>query len=723
MIRSVMISLALLLVSALSQASEVPLSEPRLGPSDTQQSQPKVATNGVDFLVAFADRGAIHANRVSASGEVLDGSGIKILLPQASWNPQLAAVVWAGDSYAVIYSSQNITLVARISDAGVLVDGPRKILDGVVTAAATNGSVVALLSSTDVAMTDATFTTLQRNPHPNPNPFRRWISSNGSTFLSVSRFNNAAGTVNELEFVPFDARGIRMAGGRAVGSPSDLTLASVGGDYLIRYRDELTKNSMALRIGPDGQLKSSAVLAQAPFRMATLIPAGGSLLTAGVASGLRSDVVAAPVAESGALLAQPRVLGAGTAGVDQYPSLAWNGVRALVVWTDAANSYSSRVSAIMLGADGSPQSAPLNIPTAASSQFRPVTATGGALDLAAWVERSGVYASRLDSTGRAIDGPGIRIATDVAPPWGKTEVRLVYDGAAYLVLWTTPAGLFGQRIDPVSGVLVGAPIPIGKWNAFDVGRDDIGVVLFAMDYERLVAFRLASSGPLLGTLVQISPPRRDGTLLASPSAAWNGNEWIVVWNELIDINSVLQWRVYQGDVLAHRLSRSLGLLEPAPIEVAVSTFFDEEPRVSSDGRDFLVGWTRFFNGVQARQVRADGSLGDLKVLIKNAPNESSWFFAIVWDGRRYGIGFSSTRNQLPTDLYLTQVGPAGDGDGIRKPIIVGLDTDAYLSLTATGSGRVRAAYTRTALEPEVGGVVRVFAREIVPPRRRAVIRQ
>lgn len=141
--------------------NEIPVSEPQYGPAPSDQSSPVVASNGVDFLVAWSDaRGAtatIYANRVTGDGTVLDGTGIRIPLEPGTSNGRLVGLFRLDGSYTLIYSSQDFqarrfrTLSAVINDGGQLIDGPRVILDDAAAhAAATNGARIVMFAGGDI---------------------------------------------------------------------------------------------------------------------------------------------------------------------------------------------------------------------------------------------------------------------------------------------------------------------------------------------------------------------------------------------------------------------------------------------------------------------------------------------------------------------------------------------------------------------------------------------
>lgn len=310
-----------------------------------------------------------------------------------------------------------------------------------------------------------------------------------------------------------------------------------------------------------------------------------------------------------------------------------------------------------------------------------------------WTEPIGTLAARLTRSGAILDSSGLLVSgiPSSLPP------RVVFDGNAYVVVWSAQAAFFATRVDAESGA-VSVPERLGDAvDSFDAGRDDAGAVVFSVPLHerRVVAQRLGAAGSST-----ISPP---AIAAASVRAAWNGSEWLVVYDDAAP------------NVLAQRMSSALVPIDTAPIGVAVSPGNDASPLVASNGRDFLVSWSHRFSdaGVRARTVRADGTLpAETFALTPGAALTS----AVVWDGARYAVAFALQRADGVTyELWLTHAGTAPLGD--RVPISVDSPDQRDVSLAATQP--LRAAYQRVATEPQYGGVSKVFVRELGPePRRR-----
>ncbi len=278
-----------------------------------------------------------------------------------------------------------------------------------------------------------------------------------------------------------------------------------------------------------------------------------------------------------------------------------------------------------------------------------------------------------------------------------------------------PASARGQRIDPSTGSLLGPPVPLAPCGSFDLRNDGKSLIVFSTCNQTLSAQRVDTTGAI-GTPVSLWYA---GTDLTQPQAAWNGHEWLVVWTE-----SRGGRNVYCG-----RLSSALSLLDAQPLAFPAPPFYDESPLVASDGQDFAVVWTHYYDyyasgptGLYFRAVSSDGRIGNIESLVPQSSRNAS----LVWDGLHYAVIYTNTCSLpcLPR-TYLTHFDVQEDRPVLLDSLPIG-DTDLTdFSLAGSANGRVRMVYTRYAPEPLYGGSTRVFLRDdfVNVPRRRAIGRR
>ena len=671
-----MILMLLASAAAAQLTNETPLSQPQYGPAPSDQYRPVVASDGTNFLVAWLDGralpGSIYANRVTRDGQVLDGTGIRVAIDPTSANARLLGLFYVDGAYTLIYAYQLFSPIA-FRTAAVIISGDGHLLDGPRAYDGASDIVGLIALDANGHLTDAT---------------RVGVSASGD-------------------------------------GP---TIASDGTDYLVLYNDVRTFQAVAQSVTAHAEIRATSTLSVDGYSVlyGALLWTGRTYLLATTTTGPGQPIAVLNLDRTGTFLGTARLLGDGTPGAVNYPSMAWNGSELLLAWTSGSQSGPDgwEIQGALLNADGTLASSVLSIPVASNTQVAPVIATNGSQELAAWAEPTGVYATRIASDV-GIDGRGIPVFADTTPSRSVTlgvvqTVRVVFDGTAYLVAWGGYAGVMGQRIDPRTGSMLGDPITLAPCaTSFELSNDSISPVIFAVDCSdrHLYAQRVGVAGAV-GPAVAISP---SGMLTGIPRAAWNGHQWLVAWNELIRLP--IQFDFYRGNVYAARLSGALTVLDTQPIAIAVSELDESTPLVASDGRDFILVWShRSFDGAAGlylRRVHSDGSIGDSSSLI------TGWYEAqsLVWNGVRYALAYASDAAYWNNDLFLTHIPSREDEPLVRDqvPISASEFDERYVSLVAPSKGRLRIVYTRVAVEPEYGGVSRVFMRdEIDTPRRRSV---
>ncbi len=320
------------------------------------------------------------------------------------------------------------------------------------------------------------------------------------------------------------------------------------------------------------------------------------------------------------------------------------------------------VAGMLLNGSGQPLSDVVVLTTSSNPQRAPAIATGGLRDLVVWDEPSGIYAARVSAEAAAVDGRGIQIAAESTASryfvyGAPRDLHVIFDGDAYLVAWIgSDRKLNAQRIDGETGILLGSTVTLAACaTSFDLERDESGAVLFATDCSGVLFAQRAAVTGAVGPPVLISPPQM-GT--SAPRAAWNGNKWLIAFNQLILIPTLGPVPIYRHNVYAERLSPTLNVIDAAPIPIDVSAYEAANPVVATNGRDFLVLWTRSWSspGVYGRHINADGSFGD-SASPPGIPAAvgANTALGVVWDGSRYAVEYSATRDDGVDEVRLTHV--------------------------------------------------------------------
>lgn len=711
-------------------ASEIPLSPPLYSPVNvTSVAKPFAASDGTNFLVAWMDgrvsaSPTIYANRVTRTGEVLDGTGIRV--PNDPANPaaapnQILGLFHVDGVYTLFYKNTDqsypayplATYAVIIGDDGRILDGPRQVFASSVGRMASNGSRVVAVIGNDVFVLNGHAEVINRFPLPafaGGAPFNSAIGSNGSTFLLVrfgANYNSSSGYLYFADLLVFDTSGQFSSATRVndVNGSGGVTplVQSDGTDYLV------VCFLSVLSVSAQAELRSkSALILSQYLETPALSWTGQTYLLAAATRDNAQQMAVMTLDRAGSAIGSVRKIQQDTPRA-YTAATATNGAGALVAWTSQQPGATTlTVRAALTDAAGTPISPVLTLPSASNVQSHAVIATGGLYDLAVWEEVDGMYATRVTSTGAPLDGRGILVAQKAAAQSAGTfRPRVVFDGTAYLVAWSSPGSVQGQRIDPATGHLLDAPATLASCGVtFDLESDGKSPVLFVAGCDpQLFAQRVDAIGTT-GPKVPIFPA---GTSLSQPRASWNGHEWLVVWQE------------NRGGVNAYlgRVSSELTPLETLPVLDPAPPFYDQSPEVASDGHDAVVVLTRYGSspGVYFRNLHSGGTAGQSTLLAPNAQNAS-----LVWDGLQYAVLYTETcTTPCRPRSYLSHFRVQADQPVVtdKIPIDDSILTDGTLAVL--GNGRVRMVYTRNANEPLYGSSPRVFLRDDYTsvPRRRA----
>ncbi|HEV7428666.1 MAG TPA: hypothetical protein VGQ46_20100 [Thermoanaerobaculia bacterium] len=702
--------------------SERPVSSVVYGPAPGRRAALAAASDRHDFLVAWTDLRnrsnviTIYAARMKAATEVLDPIGIPI--SSTANNPRHLSVIFLGNVYLIYWNETSAdvgnvqkVLCARVSREGVLLDPVPRLLaeNGQLSygAAATNGNRTVILfhvaGNERIIVMDR-----DGNIAAGPKTFTNFgvsaamVASDGRGFLIVWSLAIVNGETLFETLLDGDG-GVIAPEKKTLSNDRFLYALAFGGDgYLLIAGNGLVTAALHLS-GEGGLLERSPIQQQPP---PALLFADGSFEfmefdiaahTIGVRRLDRSGKPAGaymPIASAG--------FGSRT--------LAFNGSETAVFWTDDTGS----IEPISGGVFRNPfeLTKATSFPQSANAQTAPRAATNGRNIAVVWNESSGTYAGRVTLDGQQLDGRGIRIGDH-----SVTRPDIVFDGTNYLIGWSKShapksvtvnvARLFpglGAVLDPDGIAIASATCVAGL--ALSAGP--AATLVTWSDCNHVLANSIDRNGSL-GTATTVTPP--ETTQAGMVSAAWNGREWLVAWEDLLSPN----FPIFVGPILpefsikAARLSSSLALLDPRPITLA-NTGIDYRPVAASDGNDFLVAWTfspDYRGKVMAQRISSNGSL------LSNAKGTgiaNGRVTSVVWDGTQYDVAFS-TLNGVPSTLYVTHVAASGPIEASATQSVISNIVDPDAAVIVTQAGHVKAAYSDVATDASYGGVERVFLGE------------
>ncbi|MEA2163698.1 MAG: hypothetical protein QOK37_1825 [Thermoanaerobaculia bacterium] len=646
-----------------------------------------IASDGDRFLAAWCDqrdRGAVYAARIARDGTILDPHGIFL----ANTNSPVV-VAWIGDRYLVAWNAASSIVGAQLGADGHLLAPPRAIvapgwLSQGLHPIATNGNVFVLMTSGGYSVLNREANIVD-NGRFGESAYVTGVGEFALTALGNSRHLDAAGHYVRssastwrqviacraggcLTAVPMTSMvGVASydAGAMTVGKTANLPIAATSLD-LIATADGylLVTDSVAQRLDDDGHLIGSAI--------------------------------ALPGANGGSVRA------------------AWNGRDAAVL-----RNTSQGLTSFVISSSGVTKA--VDVAVSANAQRDIAIAKGNANYLTVWTERDGAYAGRLTLDGIALDGRGIYLGRSIAKP------PVVFDGQSYLAVLAHPFSVYPAedvlRIDPASGAVIStATIEGSNLRIASNGSERVGVWVDVAG--GVVAAFLTPSGSLASVPVFLAvppPPQPLTVFLANVTLTWNGDLWLVTWEEQVyplptpmppPIGGPYVTPPGTMAVKARRLSAALTAIDTQSITIASSAPFGalRSSRVASDGRDFLVAWSS--DAIHVRRLLSSGSLGASTTLTAAALQD------LIWDGAVYDLAVATGQPAFtPGDLVVARLTPSGE---LRETLVISAtaDDDRGAALISLDGGRALAAYTRVAHEPPYGGVERAFVAAPYAVRRR-----
>ena len=703
-------ALAALLAAAVATAAagaipyERAITLPVYGPAPGARTLASVASDGSGSLLAWNDsaRGAIYAARLDAGGNLLDPTGIRIYDsgPAIGLGPW---VFWGGSAYIVFWTTPTGLQSAQIDANGNVVETPRTVAAGTpVSAMATNGArIVAVYNGNRLAIFDMAGNQIENNiALPSPDSSIAALTSNGYGFM-VS-FSTTAFYTMPLDAYGHPAGPLQpIAQGVTFQAPAR---ASNGNEYLFVVNGGADPPS-SLRVSANGALIDRHTLTGAGAAQSSLCWTGSEYVytwadyAASTISALRLD-------PSGAATRGGPVVVANAAGAHTIVPF---GSKLLLTW--GANFfitiYAELVTPVTLA-----HTVPVPVSISAAEQTAPRIAWSGSDYLMIWLERTTLYAARLDADGRSRDPHGIVVA------YFARDARVVFDGDNFVVAWqqTTNKNLWLNRIDANGALLDGDGIAALNFACtYDIAASRFATMIAFGDCGgHLQAMRFNRALQPLDVPLTITPQAMTAT---NPSIAWSGTQWLVAFEEdipypiLIDPPPPDPGFAARGNIRAVRISSTMTPLDTQPIIIATSDDLvpHRAPLAASSGDDFLITWTRGYLGgpreVHARQLALNGTPAK-DIAIAGGVNTST-----LWTGTEYAAGFIS---------------PAGDALGVTLrdasiaffKVSATADAEPALALVAA-NGRLSGAYARQATEPLYGGVSRVFIRDARPLHGRA----
>ena len=688
---------------------------------------PAIATDGTDFFAVWYDgrtpgRGAIIGTRLTRAGEVLDPLGIRI-----STTPgyiRWPAAVWDGSAYVVVWTEPGDELyAARVGRDGRIVTAPRLLATHAQTTgshyAESNGDVTVIAyrkvnssrPASHLVVLDGSGNTIRQEQLATtvPDLYGGFsVAATPSSFAIAWATSEAAVWASALGG---DGRVIQPA--RPIGTGNNVAIASDGSEFVLataqwsqaeyqsvlssrKLDDSLDSASEPVAIAGDQLIESISLF----WRGDRYEAIAGHKPEGPTPYGLLSI----ELDRDGRKLSSRRRGDIDVVWAAPTPTAVTNGSDVAVAYTDDTGDFTSIFGRVYRGSAPEPDVQQL-LSWSGNAHEDPRIVAGPSGHLAAWTENGGAYATRIDANGHSLDGRGLLLAATNA-----TDARVSFDGTNYVAAWIDGFGTIRVRyIAPATGATVAeAQVPVRASSGLALATSaDATYVAFHDGFVHVLRIPHATHEADID--LQVSPATMDASDFAM---AWNGTELLVAWNEIVYGAGSPPYEMAVR-IHAARVSRHLGLLDPAPLLVADQTNQGTYgvPAVASDGNDWLVVASRG-NEVVARRVLRSGNLegtGPAKLADGLAGD-------VTWDGAQYAIAFRADQS-----LLLGAV-PAAGALQLTRRAFVANEVLGTTSVARTPGG-VSVIYLKLSFLPEHTGVQRSYFRVMdFGPRGRAVRR-
>ena len=575
------------------------------------QKYPAVAFDGENYLVVWQDYRSnsnwdIYGCRVTTDGEVLDGSGNSggIVISNAAGDQTKPAIAFGDTNYFVVWDDQRPG-IHDIYGGRVTIDGD--ILDGTgVQISNNNGTTPAIAF-------DGT------------NYLVAWSTS--SPDIYCARVNQLAGVL--------DPAGIAIS--TLSGSQEYPAVAFDGTNYLVVWKDNRNGGIYGF------------------------------------------DIYGSRVSTSGNVVDPSGIPISNVTDEQTDVSLAFGDTNYLVVWQDDRdfvtsnrNIYGCRIdkNGNVLDASG------IAISTASDTQQFGAVAFGSTNYFVVWQDRRNyatskwdIYGGRVGTDGSVIDASGILMSSSANEQWYSASA---FDGTNYLVVWmdsrntyTSGNDIYGIRVNS-SGNILDTAIAIsaasGSQNIPDVCFDGTNYLVVWEDNRNsgstgtdIYGARVSPAGVVLDTSgIAISTAADDQN---DPSVAFDGTNYLVAWEDNRD--NVTTY----CDIYGCRVSQDGIPLDPTGIAVTTAVENQYNPCIAFDGTNYLVVWDDIRSSVDydiyGCRVDTGGTpLEPLGITISTATN-NQMDPSVVFDGIKYFVVWSDSRNDIDYDIYGCRVSTVG----------------------------------------------------------------
>ena len=315
----------------------------------------------------------------------------------------------------------------------------------------------------------------------------------------------------------------------------------------------------------------------------------------------------------------------------------------------------------------------------------PDVAAGSGQWLAAWSRSDGVLAARVATDGTVLDSPAIQVRV---APVDVSEVAVSFDGTDFLVAWTeshagTLEDVYAARVNSGGVVLDAVPIPLSAGSTSgrhpDIAWDGSN---FLVVWDETAA----TAVDVKGAFVSPAGVAQAAFVVSSaangqtdPAVAWGGSEYLVTWSDL---------RQAGGDVYAARVTAGGSVLDPGGIPVSAATGKQALPTVDFDGTNFLSAWHDERDvdpHVYASRVAPDGTVLDPAGIAVDTRDMRDPEPTVTWSGTSHLVLFGSGSVSAWGPVLGRRLSIVAE-PRLAPPIVVSLGANSQVSPQVASNG-------------------------------------
>ena len=381
-----------------------------------------------------------------------------------------------------------------------------------------------------------------------------------------------------------------------------------------------------------------------------------------------TDIIGRLISPAGPFVTQEFLIDGNTFHSDNEGTVIFDGARYFVTLGDEVGGNLSNewdIFGRFVTTAGTVAPDRIPITTAVGSQILPSTAFDGTNYLVAWVD--GFGSTNVTTKARFLNSTGAPMSSEFtlsAVQEGKFSLipSLLFDGRRYLAVVGLAEPVIGGVGDAqftkgvINGIFVN-PLPRGTFpigitssneSAFHLAFDGtnylVGIQGGSAAHDEITAQLFSPTGVLIGA--RITTGRFGGT----PSVAFDGTNYLMVWEDVADNNN--------RDIYGQFINPS-GSLVRAPFAISSAPgnqLLDGFNHLHFDGSNYFVVWRDERNGhlesdIYGQLVTPSGTLLGSEIPIAIEAN-MQFEPAVGFDGTNFLIAYQARRTG-PTELYDT----------------------------------------------------------------------